>query len=223
MQINDTLIREFDEAMKQERLLEVWHRFRWHIIGLVTVVVLAIAGWQGWQAWQLHQARSMAERYYAWTKLPEKEQQVKLPELLQRSTLGYRALMVFKQAAEQGHGIRGADPVAADRTYALVYGDRAQPQWLREMARLNAAITLLGRNDTLAQEHLSVLAQQPEEAKAGPAYPAALELLAMLAIRQGDTTTANGYLTRMVSLPNLPADSRARARLWLGAYSTLAK
>ncbi|HEX2858684.1 MAG TPA: tetratricopeptide repeat protein [Alphaproteobacteria bacterium] len=219
MHINDTLIREFDEAMKQERLLEVWHKFRWYIIGLVTFIVLAVAGWQGWQAWQLHQARSMAERYYAWTKLPEKEQQAKLPELLQRSTQGYRALIVFKQAQEQGK----TDAVAADRTYALVYGDRGQPQWLREMARLNAAIILLGRNDTLAQEHLSVLAQQPEEAKAGPAYPAALELLAMLAIRQGDTTTANGYLNRMVALPNLPADSRARARLWLGAYSTLAK
>jgi hypothetical protein len=219
MQINDQLIREFDDAMKQERLLEIWRKYQWQAIGAISIIVLAIAGWQGWQAWQLHQARSLAERYYAWTKLPEKEQQLKLPELLQRSTLGYRALAAFKQAAEQGK----TDPVAADRTYALVYGDRAQPQWLRDLSRLYAAITLLGRNDTLAQEHLSILVQEQNPAKAGPAYPAALELLAMLAIRQGDTTTANGYLTRLLAVSDLPPDTRGRARLWLGAYSTLSK
>lgn len=217
-----TFIREVDDALQQEKLLYVWHTYRWPLLLGLALLVVATAGWQGWKAYRHHQTLSLAEQYYTWSQLESEEARAKaLPGLLTESRAGYRALAVFAQAHEAAR----TDPKAADRAYGQVYNDSTQPQWLREVARLNAALVLLGREDTLAQEHLSILAQAPENnpAAGGPAYPIALELLGLMAQHKGDVATARGYNQRLLALPNLPADLRQRAQARMGLLSTVVR
>ncbi len=221
--VNDhTFMREVDDALQQEKILYIWHTYRWPLIAAVILLVAVTAGWQGWEAYRHHPTPSLAWQYYTWSQLDSEEARTKaLPELLHESRAGYRALAVFAQAHEAAR----TDPKAADRAYGQVYNDASQPQWLREIARLDAALVLLGREDTLAQEHLSILAQVPENdpASAGPAYPVALELLALLSQRQGDVATARGYNQRLLALPSLPADLRQRAQARMGLLSTVVR
>ena len=217
-----TFMREVDDALQQEKIQYLWHTYRWPIIAAVVLLVAVTAGWQGWKAYRHHQTLSLAEQYYTWSQLDSEDARAKaLPELLHESRAGYRALAVFEQAREAAR----TDPKAADRAYGQVYNDSAQPQWLREVARLNAAMVLLGREDTLAQEHLGILAQVPQNdpASAGPAYPVALELLTLLAQRQGDVATARGYNQRLLALPQLPADLRQRAQARMGLLTTVVR
>jgi len=215
-----SFIREVDDAMHEERLRTFWQSHRWSIIGILVALLAGTAGWQGWQSFRHHHQLSVAADYYAWSKIADATLRAKnLPGLVERSEGGYRALAAFTEAREKAK----TDPKAADRIYGKIYNNGSHPQWLRDIARLNAALVLLGREDTLAQEHLTTLAQAPEPAKAGPAYPIALELLAVQAQRQGDTTTARGYTERLLSLPDLTPDLRQRAQRRLGALSTLAR
>lgn len=215
-----TFFKEVDDALQQEKLLSFWQTWRWAIVAAVAAVVAATAGWQGLKAYQRHQAQTLAEEYYRWSKLESPQARAQaLPQLLEDGQQGYRALAVFAAAREEAK----TDAQMADRTYGKVYNDTRQPQWLRDLARLNAAMALLGKHDTLAQEHLSLLVQVPDAAHAGPLYPAALELLAVLSQRKGDTTAARGYTERLLKLPVLPPDMRQRAARRLGALSTVAR
>lgn len=212
--------REVDEAMQYEKLEGLWKRYRALIVTGTVAVVAAVAGYQGYGAWKGHQSLALAEQYHAAMTLEGEARTKALAEVTAQSGGGYRALAAFEQARSQPETKEGAR--AADKAYGLVYNDPSQPQWLRSIARLNAALSLLGREDTLAQEHLNLLAQDPGQGVTPlPTYAPALELLSLLAQRQGDTTTARGYLQRLLALADIPADMKQRAQRRMGELSTL--
>ena len=43
---DESIFREVDEELKQERYEKLWREYRWYIIGAAIVVVAAVAGWQ---------------------------------------------------------------------------------------------------------------------------------------------------------------------------------
>lgn len=210
-----TFLREVDEAMQQERLLALWHRYKWFLLAGVLGLLLVVAGVQGWQAWQRHQERTLADRWYAYTQLDgDSARRTELANLLVRSKSGIRALAVYQQAD------LAPTPAEKARAYALVYNGNF-PLWLRDMARLNAALALLSADEAAAKSQLEILAQSKDGAYPSPAFAPAMELLAMLAQKQGDTATARNYTEKLLATPGLPADMRQRALMRLGALSTL--
>ena len=81
-------------------------------------------------------------------------------------------------------------------------------------------MVLVGKNDTLAQEHLTQLVQE----NATPAtVPPALELLAIMAQNQGDVTAARQYTEKLLNIPQLTPDMRQRGERRLAVLSTLVK
>lgn len=210
-------LREVDEALQQERLYRFWHTYKWALVGGVLAVLLAVAAWQGWGAWRQHQARTQAANWYALSAISaDATRKETLAKFLTNSSGGYRALAAFTQA--------GMVEVPAEKakSYALVYNDASQPQWLRDVARLNAAIVLLGADDAAAKSQLELLAQNNGEAP-GPAYAPALELLALQAQRRGDVMAARGYTQKLLEQTQVTPDMRQRALQRMGAYSTLAQ
>jgi hypothetical protein len=207
--------KEVDEALKQEHLLNLWHKYKLWLLAAIALLLLGVAGGEGYKAWKEHQARTMAAEWYAFTQLDETAQKAKLPELLTHLKGGYRAMAAFKQAD------MAATPAEKAKSYALVVKDSGLPQWLRDIARLNTAIVLLGTNDAEAKAQLEVLAQANPDKTPSPAYSPALELLALQAQRLGDDTTARAYTQKLLEQQGLPDDMRARALQRMGALSTL--
>jgi hypothetical protein len=199
-------LREVDEALQQEKLLAVWHNSKWFILAAVILLILSVAGQQVWVWWQQHQARTMADRWYAFSQLKTDSERLKeLPAVLQSTKGGTHALAVYKLAAMQH------TPAEKAKAYMQVVNDSSNPQWLRDLSRLNAAIVLLENSPTEARTQLELLAQNNSKQLASPAYAPALELLALLSQQAGDAKSARGYTETLLNLPGLPSDMRQRA------------
>lgn len=199
-------LREVDEALHQERLLAVWHRSKWFILAAVVALVLAVAGREAWDAWSLHKARTHAAQWFAFTELKtDAEREKMLPEILDETRGGTRALALYAKANMQHEANAKAG------AYLELANDASEPQWLRDVARLNAALALMGSDAAAAKAQLEMLAQTNYEEIASPAYGPALELLALLSQQAGDVTAARGYTLKLLQVPNLPADMRQRA------------
>lgn len=199
-------LREVDEALHQERLLAVWHRSKWFILAAVVALVLAVAGREAWDAWSLHKARTHAAQWFAFTELKtDAEREKMLPEILDETRGGTRALALYAKANMQHEANAKAE------AYLELANDASEPQWLRDVARLNAALALMGSDAAAAKAQLEMLAQTNYEEIASPAYGPALELLALLSQQAGDVTAARGYTLKLLQVPNLPADMRQRA------------
>ena len=95
-------------------------------------------------------------------------------------------------------------------------GDSGEPQWLRDIARLNAALALMDQDAPAAKAQLELLAQSNYDDMHGPAYAPALELLALLSQQAGDVAAAKGYTLKLLQVPGLPADLRQRAMQRVG-------
>lgn len=210
-------LREVDEALQYERLMNLWHRYKVAIVAGVAVVLLAVAAGQAWQAYKAHQARTLAERWHAVTAITdEANRKVQVGNFAKTSQGGYKALALFTQAQAAQ---KPADVAAA---YRSVAEDKSQAPWLQNLARFNLALTLLGTDDTTAKSQLELLTQEGKQTTA--TYAPALEQLSILAQRQGDTLAARGYTEKIVQLDpqTVPPDLRQRALQRLGALSSIA-
>ena len=205
-------LREVDEALQQEKLLAVWHNSKWFILAAVILLILSVAGQQVWVWWQQHQARTMADRWYAFSQLKtDSERLHALPAVLHNTTGGTRALGIYKQAAMQH------TPEEKAKAYMMLVNDATMPQWLRDFARLNAAIALLESKPAESRTQLEVLTQTNPKKLASPAYAPALELLALMSQQAGDSKAARGYTETLLNQPGLPADMRQRALQRMGS------
>ena len=207
---------EVDAALQQDRLLNFWQRYRVLLITSLCALLLAVAANQAWQAWQQHRARTLAAGGYEFSKLDNNDaRRAKLTEFLQGAHGGYRTLAAFTQAELQDK------PAEKAKAYALVYNDSAQPAWLANLAKLNAAIVLLGHDDAAAKGLLAELTSDAMQAQA--TYPLALELLALTAQRENDSMAARAYTAKLLEQPQLTPQLRLRALQRMGVLSTMVR
>ncbi len=207
-------LREVDEALQQERLLAVWHNTKWFLLAAVVLLVLAVAGQQAWQSWQEHKSRTMANQWYAFSRINSDSLRTeKLPELLTNTSGGTHALAVYTQAAMQH------TPAEKAKAYRQVTNSKSAPQWLKDLARLNIAIAQIEANPAEAKAELELLTQSNGTQIPTPAYAPALELLAIMAQQSGDIVTAKGYTANLLQQDGIPSDMRQRALQRLGMLS----
>lgn len=204
-------LREVDEAIQQERLLMLWQRWRWWAVGGLVVAVLGAAGWQGWQAWEAHQLRTFAARY---ATLPENADVATLQQLQTRAPGGYGALLAMREAKVVAKEV--GEPQVQAEVYLKLANNGQQAGWVRDTARLAAAMVLLGVDDAGAKTQLELLAQTSDPAATSPLAAPALEQLALLSQRSNDPAAALAYTRRLLDLPGTPEDLRMRAQLRLG-------
>lgn len=212
-------LKEVDDALQEEKLMNLWRQWRWLIVLAVAGLLLGTAASQGWHAWQRHQAQAVAEQWYALSKMKPEDPAypAKLRALEKVSPSGYRALALYAQA-DRLMKQPTPDMKAVAALYDQVAADSAAPGWLASLSKLNAALALMGTDDAAAKARLDALVANDKDA----AHVTALELAAVLAIKQGDTLAARGLTQKLLDIPYIPADVRQRALRRMGDLSTLA-
>lgn len=215
-----SFLKEVDDALHEERMMKLWLEWRWLIVMVVVGLLLGTAVGQGWKAWQRHQAQAVAEQWYVLSKMKPGDAGYadKLGAMQRVSPPGYNALALYAEA-DRLQKLPEPDMKGAAGKYDAVANDSSMPKWLRDLSTLNAAMALVGTDDAGAKARLDALAANDK----GSVYAAALELSAVLDMKQGDTVAARALTEKLLAVPYIPADMRQRALRRMGDLSTLAR
>lgn len=202
------IFREVDEDLRHEQYKKLWDRYGKYLIAVAVAIVLAVGGYQGWTAWHAQQRIDASDSYAAALELADTgglaAAQDALTALADADSGGYGVLAQFEEARLKAQ--------SGDVSGAIALWDRiaessdADPAF-RGIATLLSVMRQIDDGDpgTLMARLEPVMIE-------GNAFrPTALELAALLALRQGDAARARELFTMIADDPNAPATVRARA------------
>jgi hypothetical protein len=202
------IFKEIEEDLRRDKATEWWKRYSLYVYGAAAAVVIGVAGYQGWQAYDLNRRGEQSDSYAAALQLAasggSEQAREALAALSDPSGSGYDLLAALSQAslaAEAG------DMAAAEEIWQAVAANSGAGPAVSDLGTLYSVMRRMNDGDpaTLRGE------LRPLAAAEAPYRFTALELLAAIALRQGDTTAAREHLTAITDDPAAPAGSRSRA------------
>ncbi|MBI4969946.1 MAG: tetratricopeptide repeat protein [Rhodospirillales bacterium] len=216
----DVLIREVDEDLRQEQMAALWKRYGNWVIGAAVALVAVVAGREAWIAWKDQQAARDGSRFAAATLLAETgkaaEAGLAYAAMAKDATGGYAALAHLRQAALLAKDGKNAEAAAA---FDALAADGSADKAYRAAATLQAALLTLDSADPSALERRVA----PLAAADSPWRHSAQEVLALLALRQGDRAKARDAYAKLSDDAQAPRGLRARAAEALAALGPASK
>ncbi len=208
------VFKEVDEALREERFTKLWKKYGRAVIALAVAVVAAVAGLQGWRVYDLNRRSELSDRYAAALEQAVAGQTAPalnaLADLSNSGDGGYPGLAAFERArmlAESG------DLDGAVATWERIAENTALGPGFRSVAVLLSVMRSLDDGDPAAlRKRLEPLAVEGQSFRAS-----ALEMLALLALREGDRETARAHYTKIADDRAAPSGVRARAAQMLAA------
>lgn len=206
------LIREIDEELRQERMMEVLNRWQPAIIGVAIAALAAIGGYNYYQKHEQQLREQAGVRYQVGldqAKLagvdPAKAQaaEAALTGVAKDAPAGYKALALLRAAALSG----AVNAAAGVKDFDALTHNPALPPLYQNLASLRAALLRLDHAD-LKEMH------QRLDALSRPGAPFrnfARELLAIAALKAGDLKSAGEALEAIIIDPQADPTMRARA------------
>ena len=196
------IIDEINEELKQERMKALFAKYGKIIIGFAAAVVAIVVAIQGYGIYQTSVREQAATAYFE--ALGQEEIGAALQEAESDLAGGYEMLARFVTAAELVSRDQKAEAFAI---YVALANDNALQPIYRDFAIL-LAVTNAPRDAATAdlQDLVSPLAEAT-----GPTQGLALELMADLALRDGQIADAKGYLEKINQLQDVPNGLRQRA------------
>ncbi len=210
---SEEVFREVDEDLQRDRMLALWRRYGGLLMALAVLLVLATAGWVGWRAWQERQQAAEAQRFAAAVAdigSEPAEAAARLESFAGEAETGYRSLARLREAEARARA--GDEPGAVAALEALASDGSADPL-LRDLASVLAAGRQIETGDPAALK----ARLEPLAAPDAPYRFTARELLALLALRTGDTAGARKTLEELSREATLPDQQQQRVSQLLAA------
>jgi hypothetical protein len=203
------IFREVEEDIRNAQLKALWDRYGLLVIGAAVALVVGTGIWVYWQDARSVRREAAAEQFLAGERLllegKQAEAAAHFARLSQTSEVeGYALLARMKEAATR---VEQGDVQGAAAQYDALAADNALDPLLRAVAALKAALLLY---DTASSDELT-LRLSPLAAADAPMRHSARELLAFLALRQGDVETARQAFETLADDLDAPKGIRARA------------
>lgn len=200
----DSVLREVNEALEEERQ---WAFFRQHGPALIAGAVLLVGGVAGWQVWthmQTKAAEAQALEFRRAVDLLAESPEAGRAALdkVAAEKGGYGALAALRQANSYA---AGGERLKAIETYRKVAGGDA-PKRLREFAQLRAALFSLNDGREAVMSYLGGLAESD-----GPYRHHAKEILGLASLNAKDYESAIAAFEALSLDMAAPAGLRDRA------------
>lgn len=204
----DEFIREVDEAVRQDRWLDLWKQYGAYIIGGAVAIVVGTAAGVGWREYQASARAEDARRFVEAVELMRAEQPVDaaaaFASLAENAGDGY-ALLARLRAAE-ARAQAGDTEAKLDILSGLAQSDDVDAVY-RELGRLLAAQE---RVDEASPGNVASRVAGVADDESPWRY-SALELEALAQIRAGDLDAARDTLSSLIGDPSAPANLVQRA------------
>jgi hypothetical protein len=205
---SDGFIREVDEAVRQDRWMQLWKRYGTYLVGAALAVVLGTGAGVAWRNWQESQRQAEAQRYAAAEALLSqdraREAAVAFRALAEDADGGYRVIARLRAAGAEA---AAGESAAAAATLGDLAGSAAAEPVYRQLGDL---LTLQRDFDHADAGSLAGRVA----GLTGPDAPwrhSALELEALAQLRAGDITGARRTLDTLLADPRTPANLSRRA------------
>lgn len=204
------IFREIDEELRQEKYEKLWRRHGKLVIAAAVVAILAVAGYKGWGQYQTSRAIEDGARFATAKSLLQSGKSADARALFEalgrESGTSYGDLSRFHAAALRG---KAGDLFGAAEDYGKIAADTDLSQPFRDLAVILGALNAINNSSA---DLASVSANLAPLSEAGsPWRHSALEIMALIAQKSGDTKTARDYFQRLVDDAEAASGVRGRA------------
>lgn len=204
----EALFREVDEDLRHEQISRLWKQYGSTVIIAAVLVVAVVAGYQGWHAYSAHQREADAKAYeqaLAQAATAPEQGAEALAQVAAQATDGTATLALLNRAALLAKAGKTADALS---TYQTVMNSSRTDRVLRDMATLRYA--LLGMDNGVATGELWGLVH-PLASPGQPLAYSAMQVQALLSIKDGKLDEAQTTLQAMIDSADCPPGLRTRA------------
>lgn len=208
------IFKEVEEDLRRENLAKLWKKYGHGVIALAVALVLGVGAYQGWKAYELNRRQDLSERFAAALEAAAAGERTaaleSLGEMSDPGASGYRGLAAFEQARVRAEA---GDVAGAIAIWERIAADGAMGPGFRAVATVLSVLHQIDRGEPEAlRERLRPLAVEGR-----PFRASALELLALLALREGDRATAREHYQSLADDRAAPTGLRTRAAQMLAA------
>lgn len=210
----DVLLREVDEAVRQDELGDLVNRYRWPFgIGLV-LVLASFGGWLVWSDYREGQLEQRSETLITALDSLEAGRIEQADEALaELAESGSSAAAISSKLARAGIALRDSSRRAeAIELYESVAADAGAPQPYRDLA----AIRAVAANFEQMDPQVVVDRLRPLATPGNPWFGSAGELVAMAYLKQGRENLAGPLFVEIAKDEDVPQTLRSRTRQMAG-------
>ncbi len=208
------IFKEVDEDLRRDNLEKLWKKYGFQIIGMAAAVVLGVAGVQGWQAYDLDQRGKLSDRYGVALELTQIGETAAgldaMIDLSEASGNGYAGLAAFEEARLR---VESGDTAGAIAVWDRIADGSGLGPGFKEAATLFSVLHQIDSGDSAALR----ARLQPLATDSQPFRSTARELLAVIALGEGDAAAARALYTQISDDREAPAGLRQRATQMLAA------
>ncbi len=210
-QLEDALIREVNDELREEQMHKLWQRYGGFVVGIAILVVAIVAGYQGWKHYTTTTRLEEGERFYSASQLADVgdvQGAISAFQMLAAdASTGYGALSQFQQAALL---FNAGDAQGAMALYVQIAKENSADPAIAGLANvLGVALELNAGGYDRAGLELRLQAIAGDEQ---PYRFSARELLGLVALDAGDKENARALLTQLSDDATAPQSMRQRAR-----------
>ncbi len=215
-ELTDAFIQEVDEDVKNDNLKELWNKYGLLIIAFVVLAVSAAISFDKIQAWRMLRNQNRTQEYMAAAQLQEDSNET--IAALQKISMDNQG--IFSDFAK----LQIANVLLAENKQEEAFAaleKLQEDQQINEEVKNIALIKLATyKVDSLGYEEFAKLVQPLVEAK-NSWTPAAQDLLAMSAIRNGNVEDAKDIYNKILKIKDLPEGFRNRIQDMLSSISDM--
>ncbi len=209
----EVLLREVDEAVRQDQLGGAVKRYGWAIVG---AIALGLAGFAGWLYWSDHSERKIEERseklIAAFDQLQAGQIEQAKGDLAALSEDGSSATAISARLARAGIALRDNNKAEAVKLYESIASDNDAPKPYRDLAAIRVAAIQFDELDP--QTVIDRL--KPLATPGNPWFGSAGELVAMAYMKQGKKELAGPLFAAIAKDKDVPETLRSRTRQLAG-------
>ncbi|MGD9810508.1 MAG: tetratricopeptide repeat protein [Sphingobium sp.] len=210
--INEALLREVDDAVRQDQLRSFWERYGRWILVLVVAGLAAFGGWLYWSHHSKEESGKLAEKAQEAINAVsngEKPSDEVLNALGTAGQPGYRAIAMLTRA---GIAAQNGDYNSAATLYERIAADEKLPGPYRDLATIRQVALEF---DTLKPQEV-VDRLKPLAVEGGPWFGSAGEMTAIAYMKMGKKELAGPIFAAIAKDEKAPTTLRSRARQMAG-------
>jgi len=200
------LFDEIDEEMRAERLAKLWKEYAPYIIGVMAVVLAAVAGWRYYMYVEAERSAKESVVFDRAVALSDQnnhaDAEAMFNELSATAPKGYRVLARLHAAGE----VAQRDTKAAAKMFDDIAADRSLGPAQRQLAEIRAAGLLI---DDAGYAEIKRRLERFNVPTSSFRHTAR-EMLALSAWREGDMATARKWVEVVRDDPETPEKLRER-------------